>query len=230
MGYTKKLVCLANSRKPSGRCVAGREVLANGYGGWIRPVSVRPSAEISVEERRYENGQDPNIFDVVEIPMLAAVPRVHQTENHMIDASFYWTKRRVIGWEDLTDLVETPASLWTNGNSTYHGTNDKVSQELASEFSNSLFLIEPERANVQVQTEGGMYGPAKRRVRADFRYGGAAYNFIVTDPVAEQAFLARENGVYPLNDVYLCISLTEAFDGDGCCHKLVATILSEQPL
>ena len=42
--------------------------------------------------------------------------------------------------------------------------------------------------------------------------------------------LARENGVYPLNNVYLCISLTEAYDGDGCCHKLVATILSEQPL
>ena len=29
MGYTKRIVCLANSRKPpSGRCVAGRETRA----------------------------------------------------------------------------------------------------------------------------------------------------------------------------------------------------------
>jgi len=76
------IVCLANSRKPHGRCIAGREVLKNGYGGWIRPVSARSSAEISLEELRYENGREPQILDVITIPMIAAAPRVHQTENH----------------------------------------------------------------------------------------------------------------------------------------------------
>src|SRR5271166_3573940 len=142
MGYTKKIVCLANSRKPAGRCVAGREVLENRYGGWIRPVSVRPSAEISLEERRYENGRQPHILDVIEIRMIAAVPRVHQTENHMIDAEFYWTKVGAITWADLAGLVDTPSSLWRNGDSTHHGTNDRINQTLASQFSNSLFLIE----------------------------------------------------------------------------------------
>ena len=160
--------------------------------------------------------------------MIAAVPRVHQTENHMIDAEFYWTKVGAITWGDLAGLVETPSSLWRNGDAPYHGTNDRIDQTLASQFSNSLFLIEPETTNVQVQTEGGMFGPAKRRVRADFRYNGTVYNFIVTDPVAEQGFLARANGVYPMNNIYLCISLTEAYEGDGCCHKLVATSLSDQ--
>jgi hypothetical protein len=230
MAYSKKIVCLATSRKPSGRCVAGKEALENEYGGWIRPVSVRPSAEISLEERRYENGKEPRILDVIDIPMLAPVPRVHQTENHMIDQSFYWAKRDALVWDDLAELVDRPATLWTNGNSTYHGRNDKVTQELASQFTGSLFLIEPEACNVQVQLEGGTFAPAKRRVRADFRYNGVPYNFIVTDPVAEQAFLAQENGVHPLNDAYLCISLTEAYEGDGCCHKLVATILTEELL
>lgn len=230
MAYSKKIVCLATSRKPSGRCVAGKEALDDGYGGWIRPVSVRPSAEISLEERRYENGREPRILDVVEIPMLTPVPRVHQTENHMIDQSFYWTKRDALTWDDVAEFVDRPAALWTNGNSTYHGRNDKVTQELASQFTNSLFLIEPETCNVQVQLEGGTFAPAKRRVRADFRYNGVPYNFVVTDPVAEQAFLAQENGVYPLNEAYLCISLTEAYEGDGCCHKLVATILTEELL
>lgn len=230
MNYAKTIVCLANSRKPGGRCVAGREVLEHGYGGWIRPVSARPSAEVSLEERRYENGTDPQILDVIEIPMLAAVPRIHQTENHMIDADLYWARRRALTWADLPALAETPASLWRNGDSTYHGTNDRINQNLAPQFNNSLFLITPETLNVQVQTEGGLYGPPKRRVRAEFTYNHTGYNFIVTDPLAEQAFLARGIGEYPLNDVYLCISLTEAYAGDGSCHKLVATIISEQPL
>jgi len=230
VNYSRKIVCLANSRKPSGRCVAGRQVLDNGYGAWIRPVSARPSAEVNLEERRYENGRDPQILDLISIPMIAPVPRVHQTENHMIDAEQYWSKAGVLTWADLPALLETPASLWLNGTSTYHGTNDCVSQTNAAQLTSSLFLIRPETLHVQVQTEGGMFGPAKKRVRANFRYNGTAYNFIVTDPVAEQAFLARDEGVFPLDNAYLCVSLTELYEGDGRCHKLVATIVREQPL
>ena len=71
-----------------------------------------------------------------------------------------------------------------------------------------------------------------RRDASELTSGTTAplYNFIVTDPEAEQGFLARANGVYPLNNIHLCISLTEAYEGDRCCHKLMATILSDQPL
>ena len=230
MNYSKTIVCLANSRKPpSGRCVAGREILENRYEGWIRPVSARPTAEISLEERRYENGQEPEILDIVDIPMIAPVPKLHQTENHMIDPELYWTKTGTLNWADLPALVDTPSTLWLNGDSTHYGINNCVASAVTTQFTESLFLIRPHNLNVQVQVEGGMYGQ-RRRVRADFTFNGARYNFIVTDPVAEQAFLRNPNGVSPLNDVYLCISLTEAFSGDGRCHKLVATIIAEHPL
>jgi len=35
----KTLVCLANSRKPSGHCIAGKDLSEQAQGNWVRPVS-----------------------------------------------------------------------------------------------------------------------------------------------------------------------------------------------
>src|SRR5260221_11079744 len=107
MNYRKNIVCLASSKKPGGRCVAGKEVVEGGYGKWIRPVSGRPTAEISLDERQDEDGRDPEILDIIDIPMIAAVPRVHQTENHMIDAEYYWTKVGTLSWDELGTWADT---------------------------------------------------------------------------------------------------------------------------
>ncbi|HUI55631.1 MAG TPA: hypothetical protein VLY04_11705 [Bryobacteraceae bacterium] len=230
MTYRKQIVCLANSRKPGGRCVAGKETLQEGYGQWIRPVSVRPSAEVSLEERQYENGSDPQILDMIDIPMLAAVPHAHQTENHMIDPSHYWTWKGAATWDDLAKMEDTPNTLWINLDSTYHGRHDRVAQTAAASLPSSLFLIKPEDVTVRVLTPGADFGNPKRAVRAGFRYRGVHYNFKVTDPKAERAFLARENGDYNIaGGLYFCISLTEAHT-DGYCYKLVATVIGERPL
>jgi hypothetical protein len=55
------------------------------------------------------------------------------------------------------------------------------------------------------------------------------YGLIVTDPAAERAFLAKEDGTYPLTNAYFCISLGEAHT-DGSCYKLVATMIGKDPL
>ena len=216
MNYTKTIVCLANSRKHSGRCIAGKEVITNGYGGWIRPVSARPSAEVSEEERRYENGQDPQVLDILSVPLIAATPLIHQTENHVIDQGYYWTKKGKLPWTELRHLVDDVTTIWANGDSSYSGLNDRVRLEQAAKLTTSIMLIKPDALTIQVQTEGAEFGTSRRRVRAHFKYRGTSYILIVTDPVTERAFLVKPNGDYPLKSVYLCVSLGEAHT-ECCC-------------
>ncbi len=229
MNFTKRIVCLANSRKHSGRCIAGKEIVDGSHGGWIRPVSARPSAEVSEEERRFQNGVSPKVLDIVEIPMIAPAPHLYQVENFIIDAEYYWVKDGQSTWSDLKPLLDKPVSLWANGDSTYNGSNDRVKLEVAAKHNYSLLLIQPENLSVQVVTEGAAFRNPRRKVRAWFQYQGEHYGLTVTDPEAERAFLDRENGVYKVATAYLCISLSEAHS-DGSCYKLVATIISNDHL
>jgi len=225
--YVKTIVCLANSYKPpTGRCVAGREILADGYGEWIRPVSARETAELSFAEYSYQSGQSPALLDIIEIPLFQAEPRRHQTENHVI-APARWVKKGELQWTELEMIRDDPPSLWINSDSTKAGHNDCISQEEANTISDSLLLIEPENFNVEVVTH---YWTGKKTCRASFRYNGTHYNLSVTDPEVRSVFANRLESSYPLDNVYLCVSLTEPYEHDDRCHKLVAAVLTGKGL
>ena len=57
MPYSHQFVCLASSKKPYGRCIAGKLWGGENQGVWIRPVSNREHDSISDVERTYANGQ-----------------------------------------------------------------------------------------------------------------------------------------------------------------------------
>ena len=91
MTEIKRIVCLANSRKLAGRCVAGREWSEErGARRWIRPVSARSGREVSEYEGQYEYGSDPKVLDIVNVPVLKPLPEEWQTENWLLDPEYYW--------------------------------------------------------------------------------------------------------------------------------------------
>ncbi len=228
MKYTKRIVCLANSRKMSGRCIAGKEVLDTGYGEWIRPISKRETAEISEEEMRFENGEIPEPLDIIEIPMIEYRPNEFQVENHVIDDQYYWEQHGHLSGSELPQLLDAVTdTLWINGHSSYNGINDRMSlQEARNNITNSLVLVQPERLSISVSTEGPEPGRAKRKVRAFFTLNGHQYRLTITDPKFEREHLKKSNGIYSVQheNVYMCVSIGEPYE--GYCYKLVAAIIT----
>lgn len=221
MTTIKTLVCLANSRKLSGRCVAG--IVDGGSGEWIRPVSDRPSREVSEYEWQYNDGSDPNVLDVISIPLLRPQPQSFQSENWLLDPNSYWTKIGRVGWDTVLTLEQHPTSLWINGYQTYHGLNDRVPVERADTLADSLKLVRVRGVTLRVHTPNATLGSPKRVVSARFQHAGAEYILRVTDPNYERTYLARPNGRHELGESLLTVSLSEPFH--GYAYKLVAAII-----
>lgn len=120
------------------------------------------------------------------------------------------------------DTVTGP--LWINGHSTRNGQNDQVPEAQTVSLPSSLYLIRPDNLRINVGVEGGVFGPAKRRVRAAFHLNGTSYNLVVTDPIVERRYLAGANGSFDVDDALLCVSLGEIWEGSA--YKLVATVIT----
>ena len=226
MSAVKRIVCLANSRKLSGRCVAGRELAGEKAAGpWIRPVSARLSQEVSEHERQYEDGSDPRVLDIVSVPVLARKPDEWQTENWTLDAERCWKKLGSFSWFDLPRLLDPPEPLWIDGHSTYSGANDKVPLDLLDSVSSSLRLVHLEGLRLCVFAPGEAFGNSKRRVQARFSHAGSEYRIWVTDPVYERKYLSKLDGKYQIGECYLTVSLGETYG--RACYKLAAAVIEE---
>ncbi len=231
MPYTKTIVCLANSRKLTGRCVAGKEWDGQKPGAWYRPVSGRERGELTAERWYRKTWRDPQLLDLIEVTLLAPRPSGCQKENHLIDTSVRWRfVGRVMARQLLAGLDHPAGALWMNGESTASGQNDKVPAAVAEREQYSLVLVQPAHLLITVSTEGADSGYARRRVRGHFSLAGHEYVLAVTDPVLEKQILPHPDGFSTgLQNPILCISLSEKFESQNACYKLIAGVMQISP-
>jgi hypothetical protein len=227
MVIVKRIVCLANSRKYQGRCIAGKERLPDGSFAWVRPVSARPNEELSEAERRYVDGSEPSLLDVIDIPLQCAAPRSYQTENWLLAPRQRWVLHRRAEWRHLAVLEDDPPTLWTNGSSSSGGMNDRVAATVAAEWPCSLYLLRLDDLALHVSSHAAD-GSFRWRLQASFTHRDVPYRLSVTDPEIETACLAREDGTYRMGRAYATVSLGEPFR-DGFCYKLVAALILPPP-
>lgn len=220
MTHFKRLVCLANSRKGGGRCVAG---LIPDTGRWIRPVSARTNHEISQEERQYKDGTDPRVLDIIDVPLLRHQPISYQSENWLLDPHRRWVRAGRAEWHQLLTMEQHPDTLWINGHSTPGRLHDRVPMEQAVTLRDSLKLIRVSRITLRIRTSRASHGEAKQAVDAVFRHTGRLYIVRVTDPEYEQSYLNKYGKVHELGESFITVSLGEEFK--GYAYKLAASII-----
>lgn len=205
----KTIICLVASRKTGGRCIAGKDV--SNTKNWIRPVSSGKEDAIDNIQSRYSNGQSARLLDIIEISILKAKPKQHQTENFLIDSE-KWIKKGLLDPNDLSKLQDKPVSLWDNWDSSYNGRNDRISSVNVKLIRNSLYLINT-NCTIQVKTEGVNFNNPHKKVRSIFQYAGTDFLLPVTDPDKEQEYLVKPEGEYLLGNKYICVSLGPVYEG-----------------
>jgi len=218
----RTIVCLANSRKLAGRCIAGRVIEDGGIREWLRPVSARQHQEVSRSERLYANGREPQLLDIIEVPLIEPCPEGYQQENWLLSGQ-RWARVGSFQGDRVAELVDGAGPLWLNGWSTYNGCNDQIPLENAAELRSSLRFVRADGVRLHIFRPSAAFGNDKRRVQAQFEFENDRYGLWVTDPAIEDEFLSREDGWYDLGERYLTISLGEPFREH--CHKLVAAVL-----
>lgn len=225
--YQRTIICLANSQKPpSGRCIAGKELGGEHAGQWLRPVSARPSREVSEEERRYETGEKAQLLDIILVSLNSPSPLGHQTENHILADDNYWEKVGTATLAQVNVLIDPyDANFWMPAESTRHGLNDKIPEHVAAGITSSLKLITAANIKFIVHVEEGFGGSQpRRRVRAEFNYYNQTYRLSLTDPEIGEHYLRQADGVYPVGNANLCISLVEPWN--GYVFRVVASVIT----
>ncbi|MBB5858488.1 dual OB domain-containing protein [Xanthomonas arboricola] len=224
MSFTKTIVCLANSRKNSGRCLAGKEKLAGNQLSWIRPVGTTETKELNEYDRQYSDGTTAQNLDIIEIHFNHVDQHSFQAENFVIDSKAYWRKVGFFPKYRLNELQDYPMQLWENGESSYSGFNDRVALAHLAAKRASLYFIKPNKAQIHVSAEGAAFNDSKLKVRAHFTYNNVNYALLVTDPFIEAKYVAMGVGQYSIDpDSYFTVSLGEPYN--GFAYKLVAAIL-----
>lgn len=219
----KIILILANSRKLNGRCIAGIEIPYSSEVTWVRPVSTQKHGEVSKDQRQYEDGTEPKILDVVQVPVVGDAPNMHQQENWILAPEGSWKRIGTGKIEELAELVDS-SDLWLcDASSTRCGLNDRVDEYTAKTLNDSLRLIRVNDLEYHVFAPSADFGDARRRVQARFTHRDTKYRIYVTDPVVEREFLTKNGSTYKIGTAYLTVSLAETYD--GYCYKVVAGVI-----
>ncbi|HEV3200042.1 MAG TPA: hypothetical protein VGZ73_19190 [Bryobacteraceae bacterium] len=217
------ILCLANSNKMRGTCIAG---LRLDGGGWVRPVARTPHGELYPAHYILQDGSCPQLFDRIRIPFFERKASAHQPENWLIADQPWELVSRGLSAEFApllqSHLTNRPALL---GDFSRKILFDRFETAPAT---SSLCLIGPR--NLRWRIDHLPYNAHK--ASAQFQLAGTSYRLPVTDPAWLDAFRALSPGEYPVTacgiraelDVLLTISLSDPWE-DGYCYKLVAGIL-----
>lgn len=215
----KYFICLANSYKRGGRCVAGVEIVSDNSGRWKpvrnddgRPRWIRPIAKTTYGEIPNFMAEDIELFSVVKLTNVASCPEQAHVENVYYSLMEQCEYNVSLESSILNQLIDNKHQ------SIFQNRGRAVSAEMLMGINYSLMLVHPDKA--------GAYRDENReksKNRMKFTYYGVEYDFPITDPAFLDEFKIEPERYANIPNVYLAISLGLEFE--GWHHKLVAGVI-----
>jgi len=237
---------LANSNKPGGRCIAGKELIRSKNDkkwklteNWIRPVSDDVDNHGSVSQNFYQlDGQDIYLMDIVTIGLIKHSPAPGQPENWMIDPSFPWESEDVFAAKKGAKLLETHSDIWLDRSNGEATAEVSFQYEQQGFITDSLKMIQPVNLQLHLSNDYNNYQQEyKKKMTASFEYNGVGYSGLsVTDPIIKRILgkqypeEGQDENVTTLTgrDAYwLCVSLGPRFGDQKKHYKLVAGVIDQ---
>ena len=215
----KYFICLANSYKRGGRCIAGVEIVSDNNGGWKpvrnddgRPQWIRPIAKTTYGEIPNFVAERIELLSVVKLSDVVPCPEQVHVEN------VYYSHIEQCDYNISQESSIMNQLLDSKHQSIFHNRGRAVSAEMLVGINYSLMLIHPDKA--------GAYRDENReksKNRMKFTYYGVEYDFPITDPSFLEEFKREPERYNDIPDVYLALSLGLEFE--GWHHKLVAGVI-----
>ncbi len=234
---TFEIICLANSTKHGGRCIAG---LKTDGSGWLRPVSIKSDGTLYPEHYMLDGDKEPKLFDILEIECIDHRPECHQPENWIISQK-RWKFVGLSSRQQLKNILKPELDETSRLPELFGNLHDRVeyTQLQQTPTQRSLALIRPKIISWQVQEF-----PEKRKYRVSFILNNTTYHLGITDPNWQTQLAQLPVGSYSSEEVIkrlnltdyrpdvfrLTVSLGEPFIPTGqnqrFCFKLVAAVIN----
>ena len=178
-------------------------------------------------EHLYGDGSEPQLLDLMQIEFLKPRPSFCHREDQLIDPKVRWIYRGSLKRDCIASAVAPQGGcLWFDGGSTTFGINDKIPADAAARLTSSLKLVQPSGLYIKVQNEGAQFRKPRRVLRGYFSLAGFDYAFSVTDGRMERDLQdARPGTSRFLRAPLLCLSVSEIFESQNACYKLIAGVI-----
>ena len=213
-------VCLANSLKRGGRCIAGVEVTiddsrnwavvrkADGSPKWIRPIDETTEfGEIRIGEAQFIP-----LLSVVRLKSIVPIPNQSHTED------VHYTMMQVVGKvkasnEVLRQFVDNIHQV------VFYGTDRAIDIPTYAAGDHSLMFVRADEAEIVVAVRED-----KTRYRMLMGCHGITYDLSVTDPYYIELLNEKRVNIGKQSDVYVTLSLGLVYEERH--HKLIAAVIT----
>ncbi len=210
-----RILCLANSFKTGGRCLAGilldennTPILEHNRPVWIRPICDTDHGQ--VPKHLCEHFR---LGDIIELNNTVNVGEGYQAENTSFDEK---SLRKVGEYSSsITPFCENSFRFNLFGNR-----GGAVIKDQIDKINYSLSLIEVNKFEIVQRSYEGKEHP---QIRMKFTFQGAEYDLPITDPAFLERLNKKPHILGDTDSIFLTLSL--GVEHEGWYSKLVAAVI-----